>query len=275
MATIIKSITAGPFHERVMVQVSEETLAPKRRGARSNPTPPAQVFYNNKRSWKELRLWIYGNFGKNAYVVTTTYTDENLPPDKDSALKGPWKRYVRKLRGSMRKRGEELEYICATEGFHGRSTRNEFWEPDGDLENMRLHHHFIVNAHSRETLEEIRSLWPGGGYVRIEPFVVRYGTALARYMTKEAREFGRAKPGDRSWSKSANLKKYQEEYISVPMNGMAFTPPPGAVDYEAFYERNPHGFADCVGDRYLLFDREPDPGYSYTKGPGKKGLPYN
>lgn len=275
MALAIKHITAGPFHIRILGRVPDRMLAPKGRAAKRKPTPPAQAFYNDKRSWKELRLWILANFGRNAYVVTTTYTDEHLPPDKESAEKGPWKKYIDRLRRGKRRRGHELEYIYTTEGFHGRSLRGDIWGADGYLEDKRIHHHFIINVSSPNDLDEIRSLWPGGGYVRIERFEVRYGTELAKYMTKEAREFGRAKPGDRTWKRSMNLTKYQEEYIDIPMDGMALTPPPGAVDYEAFHEKNPYGFADCVGDQYFLFEAPPNAEYTYNQGPRKRKPPYN
>lgn len=78
MATAIKHIVAGPFHLRVLGQVPEKGAAPKRRGARANPTPPAQAFYNDKRSWMELRLWIAANFGGKSYVLNL-HTPVNFP----------------------------------------------------------------------------------------------------------------------------------------------------------------------------------------------------
>ena len=56
MATVIKHTIAGPFHERVKAEVPDKVLVPKHRGARVNPTPLSQMFYNDKRSWMELRL---------------------------------------------------------------------------------------------------------------------------------------------------------------------------------------------------------------------------
>ncbi len=273
MATAIKHVTAGPFHIRVLGQVPEKDAAPKRRGARENPTPPAQAFYNDKRSWMELRLWIAANFTKKAYVLTATYTDEFLPPDKKSAEQGPLAKFNRRMRRARKRRGQEWKYIYTTEGFHGVSS-SSFLEEDGCLEDKRIHHHMIVNSIGPEDFDEIRSLWPGGGYVRIEPFDIRYCTALAKYMTKEAREFGRAKPGDRTWKRSMNLTKYQVEYLEIPMDGMALTPPPGAVDYETFHDRNPYGFADCVGDQYFLFGQPPDGQYSYNQLPKKEATLY-
>ena len=110
----------------------------------------------------------------------------------------------------------------------------------------------------------------GGGYIRAEPVDVHYYRELAKYLTKEAREFGRAKPGERTWNKSRNLKAYDVEYIEIPSDSVTLSPPPGAVDYVQFTERNPFGFADCVGARYLLFEEEHPPEYSYTSGRSRK-----
>lgn len=274
MATAIKHITAGLLHIRVLGQIPESNPERKRRAARGNPTPPAQAFYNAKCSWKECRLWLAANFVRRDYFVTCTYTDEFLPADKKSAESGPWKKYVGRLRRARKRRGGELKYIYVTEGFHGKSSGGPL-EEDGDLEDRRLHHHFVVNNAGPEDLDELRSLWPGGGYVRIEPLDIRYYTALAKYMTKEARDFGKARPGDRSWKRSMNLTPYQVEYIEIPMDGMALTPPPGAVDYEAFHEKNPYGFSDCIGDQYLLFGDGTTPDYSYSRDPRKRKPPYN
>lgn len=272
MATAIKHITAGLLHIRVLGHVPEPDVTPKRRAARANPTPPAQAFYNDKRSWRELWLLTAENFSRRDWVVTLTYSDEFLPPDKKTAEKNHMSRYVRRLRSSRKRRRQELKYIYVTEGFHGKG-HGDILEEDGYLEDKRLHHHMIVNSAGPEDLDELRSLWGGGGYVRIEPLDIRYCKALAKYMTKEAREFGRAKPGDRTWKRSMNLTPYQVEYIEIPMDGMALTPPPGAVDYETFHEKNPYGFSDCIGDQYLLFEEPGKPDYSYNREPRKKKPP--
>lgn len=271
MLTVIKHTVAGCFHERVLSQVPDEVLVPKRRGTRVNPTSLAQIFYNNKRSWMELRLWIAANFGKDALVLTFTYTDEFLPNGKKEANKIMAK-FNRKMIRARKKREEDWKYIYCTEGFHGISSSN-FLADDQYLEDKRLHHHMICNSVGFEDYDEIRSLWVGGGYVRIERFDIRYCTALAKYMTKEAREFGRVKPGDRSWNRSMNLTKYQVEYTPVKEVGLSLQPPAGAVDYEPFHEKNPYGFLDYIGDRYFLFESPPNQMYSYMKGPQKKKRP--
>ena len=206
-------------------------------------------------------------------MLTLTYDDGYLPPDKRSADK-LLQKFFRKLRTARRRRKEELRYIYATEGWHGKA-EDAWFGGDGRLEDRRLHHHVVLNGGGPGDLEEIRSLWDGGGYVRAEPVDVHYYRELAKYLTKEAREFGRARPGERSWRASRNLAPYEVEYIEIPSDSVTLSAPPGAVDYVQFTERNPYGFADCVGARYLLFEEDAPPEYSYTQGRRKSNRPNN
>lgn len=262
MSKAIKHITAGLLHIEVIGQVPERPPGPRGRAGRCRPTSAAQQFYNDKCSWRELELMIAANFGRRALVLTLTYDDLSLPEDKDEADKALAK-FIRRWRTARRRRGDDLQYIYMTEGFHER--RGYDWiEGDGALEDRRLHHHMVVNATGVNDLEEIRSLWTGGGYVRAEPLDVHYYRELAKYLTKEAREFGRPKPGARTWRASRNLRRPEVEYIEIPSDSVTLSPPHGAVDYETFCERNPYGFADCVGARYLMFPAAERPAYSYT-----------
>lgn len=272
MATVIKHTYAGPFNVRVRAEITDEVIAPKRRGDKVNPSRMEQVFYNDKRSWMELRLWITTNFYKDARFVTLTYLNEYLPKDKKAAENGPMAKFHRRMRRARKRRGKDWKYIYCTEGYHGTSS-SDFLEADDYLEDKRLHHHMIINGAGPEDFDEIRSLWPGGGYVRIEPFDVLDCTALAKYMTKEAREFGRGKPGDRSWKRSMNLTKYRVEYNPLSEDGIDLSPPKRAVDYEAFHEKNPYGYADYVGDQYFLFESTPKIPASYANGRRKKKPP--
>lgn len=269
MARAIKHIKAGLLHVEVIGTIPEREPG-RRRAGRCRPTGAAQQFYNDKRSWRELELILAANFGRGDYVATLTFDDEHLPPDKNGANKCADK-FVRKLRAVRRKRVQELRYVYIVEGWHGKS-EDEYFGGDGRLEDRRLHLHMALNGCGPGDLEEIRSLWPGGGYVRIEPVDVHYYRELAKYLTKEAREFGRARPGEHTWHAGRNLKKYDVEYIEIPSDSVTLSPPPGAVDYVQFSERNPYGYADCVGARYLLFETEDPPVYSYTRGrePKKK-----
>ena len=263
MRTAIKRIKAGLLRIDVLGRVPDEEQPRRRRGKRENPTSPAQQFYNEKCSWRELELTIAANFAHGDYVVTFTYDDEHLPADKRAGDRS-FQKFVRKLRTSRKKQEAELFYVYTTEGWHGRTADPRFG-PDGSLEDRRIHHHAVLNGAGLDALEEMQSLWHGGGYVRVEPLDVHYYEELAKYLTKEAREFGRAKAGERAWKGSRNLKKYQVEYIEIPMGGVTLAPPEGAVDYRQFHERNPYGYADCIGARYLLYPSPPRQERTYNQ----------
>lgn len=269
MAKAIKHITAGLLNIEVIGNVPELQPCRRTRAGRSNTTSAAQQFYNNKCSWRELELILAANFGSNDLVVTYTYDYEHLPLDKkagDALLQ----KHFRKLRSARKMRGQDLKYVYATEGFHG-AQEDPLFGDDREYENHRVHHHVVLNRVSADDLEEIRSLWPYGGYVRIEPLDVHYYQELAKYLTKEAREYGRAKPGERSWRRSKNLVKYEVEYIEIPSDSVTLAPPVGAVDYTQFSEKNPYGFADCIGARYLMFAAPQLLAYSYTQGRKPRG----
>lgn len=267
MAKAIKHIKAGLLNMEVLGTIPEPG---RRRAGKSHPTCAAQQFYNDKCSWRELALILGANFGPKDYVGALTYDDAHLPASREEANKCIQK-LIKGWRRMRRKRGEELRYVYVNEGWHGKSD-DEFFGDDGHLEDRRLHHHIVFNGVGPGDLEEIQSLWAsiGGGYVRIEPVDVHYYRELAKYLTKEPREFGRAKPGEHSWHASRNRNEYETEYIEIESDSVTLSPPPGAVDYVQFCERNPYGYADCVGAWYLLFDEKAPPNYSYTKGRKKK-----
>ena len=263
MSKGIKHIKAGLLHIEVIGQIPERK-GKRSRAARSKPTSPAQQFYNHKSSWREVELWLAANFEGRDWVLTYTYDDTHLPADKDAANR-ELQKHFRKLRTARGRRGEKLKYLYSTEGYHGIGTDPVLGQ-DGTLEDRRIHHHVVLNDVGEGCLDEIRSLWHGGGYIRAEPLDVHYYAALAQYITKEVRVLGGVKPGKRSWSKSRNLTPYKVEYIEIPSDSVTLTPPPGAVDYQPFHEKNPYGFADCVGARYLLHPQPSPPKYSYTRG---------
>ena len=80
MAKAIKHITAGLLHIEVIGTIPDRPPGRRGRAARSCATSPAQQFYNDKCSWRELELMLAGNFGKHALVLTLTY-DNCGPPD--------------------------------------------------------------------------------------------------------------------------------------------------------------------------------------------------
>ncbi len=267
MAKAIKHIRAGLLNIEIIGSIPElkerKARAPKQRA-----TSPAQLFYNNKCSWQELELLLAQNFGKGDTVVTLTYDDTHLPRNKNTA-KQQIRKFLRKLREVRKRRGEALCYVYTTEGFHG-TEQNEVFGQSGAWENRRIHHHLVVNG--RE-VEELRSLWDCGE-LRAEPVDIHYYRELAKYLTKEAREEGRARPGERTWCCSRNLdRNFVVEYMTIPIDGVTLTAPEGAMDYTQFHEKNPYGFADCIGARYLLYPKDTAPPPSWALGRKPKTVP--
>lgn len=263
MAKAIKHIKAGLLNIEVIGQIPDPEKRHKSRASKSKATSAAQAFYNNKCSWRELELMIAANFTGKDHVITFTYDNAHLPKDK-KAGGVLFQKFIRKLRTVRKRRGEELKYIFVTEGFHERR-EDDYFGGDGVLENGRIHHHVVINSTGSGDLEELRSLWTFGGYLRAEKVDIHYYQALAQYLTKEAREFGRPKPGERTWRASRNLTKYEVDYIEIPSDSVTLTMPFGAVDYTSFHETNPYGYADCIGARYLMYPEE-RPEYSYAQG---------
>ena len=263
----IKHIRAGLLNIEVLGAVPEKKPT-QRRGPKSKTTSAAMQFYNHKCSWRELELLIAKNLQR-GMVIALTYDDEHLPANRDAAIK-LFKKFIRKLRESRRKRGLPLIYFYNVEGLHG-AEKNDFFGNDTHLEDHRLHHHFVVDGND---LNEIVSLWEYG-YARMELLNIHYYRELAKYMTKEASE-GKARPGERTWNCSRNVKRIDietdVEYYDIPADGVTLTAPEGAIDYTQFHEKNPYGFADCIGARYLLYPKETPPPMSYAAGKNRKRL---
>ena len=268
MAKSIKHIKAGPLHIEVIGKTPDREPG-RRRSAKSRETSSAQAFYNLKTSWRELELWIAANFTNRDMVVTYTFDDDHLPGSKAEAGDLFVQRYARKLRKARKKRGDDLKFIIAPEGFHSRG-ENSFLNDDDNLEDRRFHIHAIINSTNINDYDEMRSLWEFGGYIRIEKLDLHYVEELAKYMTKEAREFGRPKPGEHTWRRSRNLNQYEVEYIDIPTDSVTLSPPDGAVDYVQFAEANPYGYGNCIGARYLLFPKREQSRYTYNQGRSAK-----
>ena len=177
------------------------------RAERSKPTSAAQAVCNQKLSLSGLELKLAANFNGKDHVLTFTYDDRHLPQDKNAGAV-VFQKFIRDLRDVRRKRGEDLKYIFVTEGAHAQR------EEDGVLENERIHHHAVINAVGPGDLEELRSLWVFGGYLRSDQLEGCGCPALAGYLTREAREFGRQKSGEWTWRASRNLNHFRGKSTS-------------------------------------------------------------
>lgn len=260
----LKSVTAGLLHYDFLVPVTVPTGTPGQRGAKRQPSSITQIFANLKNSWWECELRIAANFAQGDLVVTLTYDDLHLPKTKQKADRVLYEKFIRKLRQVRKRRGQELRCLYVTEGYHGRCSCDGFLD-DTEWEDHRLHHHLVLNGVGSGDMEEIKSLWIYGCYVRIEPLDIHYYRELAKYLTKEARDFGRGKVGERTWKCTRNLKPATVEYDDVRDN-ITLAAPIGAVDYEHIDNPNPGGYGEIIWTRYLLIPDEVAPMYTYTRG---------
>lgn len=206
-----KEIRAGRLVYAVMYTQVAANDTPRARAAKQKATTAARRAINLRYSWQKLEQLIAANFDAGDLIVTLTYDDEHLPPDKDGARKCV-KKFLAALRAHRKHRGLELKYIYNIENLHDEG---------------RYHHHMILNRTS-EDLEIIRSLWSYGENSRLDYLDPMRYEDLARYMTKEAREEGRNEVGTRSWSASLNLERPQTVSDTMPDN-VTLAPPPGAV----------------------------------------------
>lgn len=261
----LKCVTAGALHYDYLVPITSPPGG-RGRGPKTLPSTPERIFANEKNAWRQLELLIAANFGPGDLVVTVTYDNEHLPESKAAAKYIFSQKFVKNLRAARKKRRQATKYIYVTEGFHGRIENGSLLD-DSEWEDHRLHHHFVLNGCGPGDLEEIKSLWPYGTYVRVEPLDIHYYRELAKYLTKEPREEGRPKPGERTWEGSRNLRRETVTYLDVPDN-LTLEPPPDAVDAEHFDIPSPEGYGKIIWTRYLILEEAQPRAYSYTRGRG-------
>ena len=133
------------------------------------------------------------------------------------------KKLLARLRQSKKAQGQTLRYIYVTEGAHSGG---------------RLHHHMVLGG-GQQDLQLLQSLWPG--HLHVESLETYGGyEPLAMYLTKEPREQGRPKPGERMWSASRNLTKPRETNQWMD-EAATLTPPPGAIALHSSSPRNATG----------------------------------
>lgn len=161
----------------------------KRRGVRVKGNSTLRKMEQNERE-AALRLAriINCNFSTGDLWLTLRYSDDRLPADREAA-KQDAKRFLRKCRDEMKKRGEALRFVITTS------------DTDSETgEEARLHHHIVMNAESWET---VKRFWPEDEitYRRLDGR--KDYTGIARYMIRNAPKG----ENEKKWSCSRGLKK--------------------------------------------------------------------
>ena len=182
-----------------------------RRQVKALVSTPARESLNAKLSWQKLMLLLAANFKSSDLVVTLTYREDALPRNRDEAAKRI-RYFIRLLRSRRQLDGVGLKYAYTTEGYHTHG---------------RLHHHLIINSTGQD-FDVIRDLWRRwGDNVDFERFGWDGPERWGKYLTKEPREQGRRRIGERSWCVSRNMVRVKPHVEFVPA-GEPLLPPAGA-----------------------------------------------
>lgn len=166
---------------------------------------------NQKTSFLKLELLLYENFELDDWFVTLTYMPDKLPSSWRAAKKKmPY--FLSKLRTRRKKENIPYQYVYVNECLHG----------DG-----RPNHH-LVTKQGPEHKKEVEALW-NNGFVDIKT-IREFGgfRKVAKYMTKEPRDKGKPRVGERMWNPSHGLSR-PIEIDAVVSDDFVLTEPPGSV----------------------------------------------
>lgn len=179
---------------------------------------------NLKHSYQKLKAILAANFSPGDLVITLTYADGSLPPNR-TAAENRLKLFIRRLRAERREKGHELVYVYVTECGHSSG---------------RLHHHVILNATDND-FEQIRRCWArNGDNVEFQRLAAKGFYGWAEYLSKEPRELGRRRVGERMWRSSRGLVKPHVDAGWVDASS-PLEPPPGAFVLDRQTRDNGYG----------------------------------
>lgn len=233
-----KVITAGRLVIAVAYTVAGLQDGPKARADKVQMSSAAREAINLRCSWQKLEVVLAANFTSRDLFVTLTYADELHPPSRAEAVKRV-KRFLTKLRAARKLKGQTLKYIYVTEQLSS--------------EGNRLHHHLVING-TGDDYETIRSLWEWGSDVEISPLEVGGNddgyADVAKYLTKEPRECGKAEVGARTWTPSLGLTRPKPETEDMADNETIAVPPDAYRIEAPTPSRNEYGEYTYI--KYLL-----------------------
>lgn len=219
-----KRVDSGRLVQEILYTGINPSDPPKMRAEKTKLSTKARQRLNDKSSWKNLMRVLAINFSRADLVLTLTFADGFLPAGRQEA-RLRLKKFLELLREEWRRRGLELKYVYSLEGFY----------PGG-----RPHVHIVING-SHVAYQKIRELWAYGSNLKFER-LNEYGYEdLARYLSKEAREYGRAKVGERSWVCSRTIKRPIIEPTQWVAESFGLSPPPDAINIKREVVENEWG----------------------------------
>ncbi len=241
MAKTLKQVRAGRLVWAVVYTTPCAGDSKRAREQKLKASTAAREKLNARTSAQMLERTVAANFDNGDLFVTFTYDDTHLPGDRDAAVRR-FRSFIPKLRAARKARGETLRYIYVTEGCY----------PGG-----RLHHHMVVNS-TGEDLAELRRLWIYGDNVEIRRLTFDRDYTyedLASYLTKEPREWGHPRIGERTWTPSLGLLRPEPHSEEVP-DYLTLSAPPEAISID-YQPPTRNGYGEYSWIKYLL-PRNPD-----------------
>lgn len=217
-----KIISAGPLVLEAIYPRGNAHDGPRTRAGKHKLSSEAQQRLNRKYSYQKLELILAANFVPGDWIVCFTYDPEHLPKDRAQAV-ARLKEFRRKLALRRKAKGRELLMV---------------WNAENVFDQGRWHHHCVINS-CGEDFALLRELWPWGADIEIQKLRIdkeHSYEALARYLTKEARE----RPNLRSWSYTRSCRQPEVESFPVP-DDTPLQPPKGAQIYEDERKQNEFG----------------------------------
>ena len=168
-----------------------------------------QKILNDKNSKRKLHQVILNNFDSNCFHLSLTYNNDYLPKTEEEAVKVV-NNYIRRIKTKLKNSNKEFKYILITE------TKGK------EGENVRIHHHMIVN--NVLSRDEYENLWCVGrgknkkqiGYVNADrlQFNEEGVKELVNYICKNVNN-----KHSKKWTGSQNLKRpYIEEKAIILSN---------------------------------------------------------
>lgn len=235
MGKILKQVRCGRLVCAVVYTTPAAGDAPKTRAQKQKASTAARERLNARTSFQKLERALADNFDNGDLFLTVTYQDKYLPENRDRGVRR-LRSFLSKLRKKRKSRGYPLRYIYVTEGCC----------PGG-----RIHHHLVINS-SGDDLEELLQLWKWGDIEMRRLTFDRERTYedLARYLTKEPREWGHPNVGERTWTPSLGLVRSDPQTIEVP-DLLTLSAPPEAL---VVSKEGPitNGYGEWCWIKYLL-----------------------
>ena len=232
----VKIITAGPLVKTAIYPRARGGEAPKVRAAKRKLSSAALRRMNAKYMKEKLEMLLAANFSARDLWVTLTFRDLDLP-ETEEQVNACMKAFLR----ALRRRRPKAAPVVIWRAEHKHLDEND------RLQDARWHVHLFLTATGND-YEMIRSCWPYGDDVHIEPIVLdreHSYAQLAAYLVKEPLD----RPGSHAWHATRNLRRPEVEVMPVE-DDTQLQPPRGCTVIERDEQENEFGSYKYV--KYLL-----------------------